>query len=98
MAHLNIDLNDLTTSALKRLVTQLITAKDGDERKILDRLQHKQAPHKAKSKNDLADLDEEMHGKPNTPEVEEDDNPFDLEASGGDDESDTDMAPKKGKK
>ena len=26
-------------------------------------------------KNDLADLDEEMHGKPDTPKVEEDDLP-----------------------
>lgn len=100
MAHLNIDLNDLTTSALKRLVTQLITAKDGDEKKILDRLNQSKAPHKNPAKNDLADLHEEMHGKPNTPEVEEDDHPFDLEAGGGDDESDdgasrSDMQPKK---
>lgn len=89
MANLNIDLNDLTNSALKRLVTQLISAKDGQEKKILDRLSQK---------NDLADLDEEMHGKPNTPKVEEDDDPFDLEAQGGDEE-DSEMPPKKkGKK
>lgn len=72
MANLNIDLNDLTNSALKRLVTQLLSAKDGDEKKILDKL--KGAP-----KNDLADLHEEMHGKPNAPMVEDDDGPSDGE-------------------
>jgi hypothetical protein len=86
----NIDLNDLTTSALKRLVTQLLAAKDGDEKKVLSKLNQK---------NDLADLDEEKHGKPNTPMVEDDDDAFDLEASGGGDESESDMpVKKKGKK
>ena len=28
------------------------------------------------TKNDLADLDEEMHGKPNTPKVTRDDMPY----------------------
>lgn len=87
MANLNIDLNFLTDSALKRLVTQLLAAKDGQEKKILDKLSQK---------NDLADLHEEKHGKPNTPMVEEDEDPFDLEAEGdGEDDSET---PKKGKK
>lgn len=95
MAHLNIDLNDLTNSALKRLVTQLISAKDGQEQKILDALDQKKAP----KNNDLADLHEEMHGKPNTPMVEDDDDPFELEANGdGEDDSESDMPPKKGKK
>lgn len=79
MAHLNIDLNDLTNAALKRLVTQLLSAKDGDEQAILDSLKHKKAPHKAPHKNDLADLHEDMHGKPNTPEVEEEPDPFDTD-------------------
>lgn len=64
------DLDDLTNSALKRLVKQLLTADEAEERKIMKRLASKES-------NDLADLDEEMHGKPNTPEVEDNDNPFD---------------------
>lgn len=82
MSNLNIDLNDLTNAALKRLVTQLLSAKDGQEKKILDRLSQK---------NDLADLDEEMHGKPNTPEVAEE-----PDALKPDDEDD--MPKKKGRK
>lgn len=87
MAQLNIDLNDLTNSALKRLVTQLLSASDSEERKILNSL-------KQPAKNDLADLHEEKHGKPNTPQVEDDEHPFDLEAS-GDGEEESDMQPKK---
>ena len=80
----NFDLDDLTNAALKRLVKQLITADEAEERKILKRLT-------SKDKNDLADLDEEMHGKPNTPKVEDNDNPFD------DDDEDA-SEKKKGKK
>ena len=87
MANLNIDLNDLTNSALKRLVTQLLSAKDGQEKKILDKL--KGAP-----KNDLADLAEEMHGKPNTPEVEDEPDALDP----NEDSEDEEMPKKKGKK
>lgn len=75
MAQLNLDLNDLTNSALKRLVTQLLAAKDGDEKDILNSLKQK----RGSAKNDLADLHEEMHGKPNTPEVEEEPDPFDTD-------------------
>lgn len=64
MSKLNIDLNDLTHSALKRLVAQLLAATEGEEKQLLNRVT---------KKNDLADLDEEMHGKPNTPKVEDDD-------------------------
>lgn len=68
-AKVNFDLDDLTNAALKRLVKQLLTASDKDEKAIMEKLSKKaKAP-----KNDLADLDEEMHGKPNTPEVEDDD-------------------------
>jgi hypothetical protein len=78
---INFDLDDLTNSALKRLVKQLVTASDKDEKKILDRLMkgakaHEDSESKGeedKERNDLTDLDEEMHGKPNTPMVEDDD-------------------------
>lgn len=69
MAKVNFDLDDLTNAALKRMVKQLLTASDDDEKSILEQLS-KRASKPAK--NDLADLDEEMHGKPNTPEVEDD--------------------------
>jgi hypothetical protein len=70
---MEFDIRDLNRSALERMVKQLLVAKDGDEKKILDKLQQRA------EKNDLADLDEEMHGKPNTPEVAEDDLPGDGE-------------------
>lgn len=65
----DFSLDDLTKSALKRLVGQLLAAEDGQEKKILDSLTKRA---KKPEKNDLADLDEEMHGRPKTPEVEED--------------------------
>ena len=79
MARLNLDLDDLTPTALKRLVKQLLAADEAEERKIAARIGKHSAseersegkPHRPK--NDLADLDEEMHGKPNTPMVEDDD-------------------------
>ena len=70
---MDFDLRDLNRNALERLVKQLLVTKDGEEKAILDKLQ------KRAEKNDLADLDEEMHGKPNTPKVEEDDMPGDGE-------------------
>jgi len=63
---MQMDIGDLTKGALERLVKQLLTANEQEEKEILKRLD---------GKNDLADLDEEMHGKPNTPEVEDDDLP-----------------------
>lgn len=66
----DFSLDDLTKSALKRLVGQLLAADDGQEKKILNQLSQRA---KKPAKNELADLDEEMHGKPNTPEVEEED-------------------------
>lgn len=72
-AKVNFDLDDLTNAALKRMVKQLLTASDEDEKSILEQLSRKAKSKPAK--NDLADLDEEMHGKPNTPEVEDDDIP-----------------------
>jgi hypothetical protein len=64
----DFSLDDLTKSALKRLVGQLLAADEGQEKKILNQLNQKK---RRPEKNDLADLDEEMHGKPETPEVEE---------------------------
>ena len=85
MARIDFDLDDLTNAALKRMVKQLLTASDDEQKKIVQSLGKKE------KKNDLADLDEEMHGKPNTPKVTKDDLPYD-----GDDEL-PDL-PKKGKK
>lgn len=70
---MDFDLRDLNRGALERMVKQLLVAKDGEEKKLMDKLQ------KRAETNDLADLDEEMHGKPNTPEVTEDDMPGDGE-------------------
>lgn len=89
MTKINFDLDDLTNAALKRMVKQLLTASDGEEKSILQKLHQK--ARKAPEKNDLADLDEEMHGKPNTPKVTDDDLPYE-----GDDELPD--VPKKGKK
>jgi hemerythrin superfamily protein len=83
---IDFDLDDLTNSALRRMVKQLLTANEAEEKKILDRL------NKRASKNDLADLVEEKRGKPNTPEVTEDDLPYE-----GDDEL-PDVPKKKGRK
>ena len=66
MARVDLDLDDLTNAALKRLVKQLLTAEEGKEQDILKKLSKPR-------KNDLADLDEEMHGKPNTPRVTKED-------------------------
>jgi hypothetical protein len=61
---LDIDehLNRMTRDGMKKFVKELLSASDEQEKKIL-----------SSAKNDLADLDEEMHGKPNTPRVEDDD-------------------------
>ena len=76
MAKIDFDLDDLTNAALKRMVKKLLIASDSEEKEILSSLDKKS---KAPPKNDLADLDEEMHGKPNTPMVEDDDLPGDGE-------------------
>lgn len=67
---LDIDehLNRMTRDGMKKFVKELLSASDDEEKKML------QSP-----KNDLADLDEEMHGKPHTPKVEDDDLPDDDE-------------------
>lgn len=84
---MNLDFDELldgmTRDGMKKFVKKLMSAGEGEEKKMLAKLQ---------GKNDLADLDEEMHGKPNAPEVTEDDLPYD-----GDDEL-PDVPKKKGKK
>ena len=89
MARIDFDLDDLTNAALKRLVKQLLVADDEEEKKIVKGLKKGQ---KKEGKNELADLHEEMHGKPNTPMVEDDDLPYE-----GDDEL-PDVPTQKGKK
>jgi hypothetical protein len=76
MSRIDLDLDDLTNAALKRLVKQLLVADDDEERKIVNSLGKKKPKE---GKNDLADLHEEMHGKPNTPKVTKDDLPYDDE-------------------
>jgi hypothetical protein len=76
MARIDFDLDDLTQAGLKRLVKQLLAASDDEEQKIIAKLGKKSDK---RPKNDLADLHEEMHGKPNTPMVEDDDGPRDGE-------------------
>jgi hypothetical protein len=78
MARIDFDLDDLTQAGLKRLVKQLLSASDDEEKKIIAKLGKGEKSDK-KPKNDLADLDEEMHGKPRTPMVEDDDGPEDGE-------------------
>jgi hypothetical protein len=78
MARIDFDLDDLTQAGLKRLVKQLLSASDEEEKKIIAKLGKGEKSDK-QPKNDLADLDEEMHGKPNTPMVEDDDGPEDGE-------------------
>ena len=50
----DFSLDDLTKSALKRLVGQLLSAEDGQEKKILNQLSQKKGKPE---KNELADLD-----------------------------------------
>lgn len=64
----NFSVDDLTKSALKRLVAQLLAANDGDEKEILDKL----SQDADKERNDLADLVEEKRGKPAAIESEDD--------------------------
>ena len=74
MARIDFDLDMVTREGLKNLVKQLLKAQDGEEKEILNKLNAKKSDEEKES-NDLADLDEEMHGKHNAPEVTEDDMP-----------------------
>ena len=66
---MEMELSDLTNGALQRLVNELLKADEEKEKEIMDK-------YLSGDKNDLADLDEEMHGKPSTPTVESDDLPI----------------------
>lgn len=74
MARIDFDLDMVTRDGLKTLVKQLLKAQDGEEKAILNKLNAKKSDEEKES-NDLADLDEEMHGKHGAPEVTEDDMP-----------------------
>jgi hypothetical protein len=74
MARIDFDLDMVTREGLKNLVKQLLKAQDGEEKEILNKLNAKKSDEEKES-NDLADLDEEMHGKHNAPPVTEDDVP-----------------------
>ena len=71
MANMQLDLDDLTHAALKRLVQKLLAGDEASDAKAAKKLAKDD-----EDKNDLADLDEEMHGKPNTPKVTRDDLPY----------------------
>lgn len=79
-------LDSFTRDGMKKFVKRLLMASEQEEKAIVRKLS------KPAEKNDLADLDEEMHGKPNVPDVTDDDLPYD-----GDDEL-PDVPKKKGKK
>jgi hypothetical protein len=68
MAKIDLDLDDLTNAALKRMVKQLLMAEDGEEKKLLAAMGKKKKPEK----NELADLKEEGRGKAPRIEIEED--------------------------
>jgi hypothetical protein len=69
MSKVDFSIDDLTKAALKRLVQQLLAASEGEQEKILAKLdQQKDAD---KEREDLADLKEETRGKPRKVAVEE---------------------------
>lgn len=69
MAKIDLDLDDLTNAALKRMVKKLLIAEEGEEKKILAELSKQR---KKPEKNELADLKEETKGKAPRIEVEDD--------------------------
>jgi len=70
-ARMDLGVDDLTKTALKRLVTQLLSASEGEEKRILDQLATQEKSDK--ERNDLADLVEEKRGKPASISAEDDD-------------------------
>jgi hypothetical protein len=65
----NFGVDDLTKSALKRLVEQLLASNDGEEKKILDQLAQREKDDK--ERNDLADLVREKRGSPSRIDADE---------------------------
>jgi hypothetical protein len=70
MKSLRISLDDMTTSALKRIILQLSNADESEEKKILDSLADNTSDP-LKESEDLADLTEEKRGKPSPVSTEE---------------------------
>lgn len=68
--NIRISLDDMTTSALKRIVMQLATADEEEEKKILASLADNSSDP-LKESNDLADLTEEKRGKPSAVSTED---------------------------
>jgi uncharacterized protein YjcR len=64
MSNAGFSIDDLTKSALKRLVQQLLAASEGEEERILSRLEQRKSSEK--ESRDLADLKDEKKGKPST--------------------------------
>ena len=73
---MHLDLDDLTHAALKRLVQKLLAGDEASDAKVSKKLASKGGKDDDEDKNDLADLDEEMHGKSNAPKVTRDDLPY----------------------
>jgi hypothetical protein len=90
MAKMVLDIDEMldgfTRDGMKKFVKRLLTASEAEEKRLMSKLNGKPA------KNELADLDEEMHGKHPAPEVTDDDLEYD-----GDDEL-PDVPKKRGKK
>lgn len=86
MKKLNVDLDDFTNAALKRIVKQLLATPDGEEAKILNQLSQRGSSKEdaEKEANDLADLVEEKRGKPKA--ISPDGDPVADEPDGDDDD------------
>lgn len=66
-----VDVGDLTNAALKRIVRELMSSSSSEkDEELLGKAKQRSND---KERNDLVDLDEQMHGKPNTPSVEDTD-------------------------
>jgi hypothetical protein len=70
MTKIDFSVDDLTKSALKRMVQRLLIATEGEEKAIMREIT-KQAKVKT-NRNELADLKEETRGKAPKIEVEDD--------------------------
>jgi hypothetical protein len=68
--NVQLSLKDVTRSALERIIMQLATADEAEEKKILDSLADN-ASDPLKESEDLADLTEEKRGKPSPVSTEE---------------------------
>jgi hypothetical protein len=69
MSKVDFSIDDLTKAALKRLVQQLLAATEGEQEKILAKLDEQKDADK--EREDLANLKEETRGKPRKVPVEE---------------------------